>query len=126
VLTRRRFVAVVAALISGSRAAASASNAFEPSWACSVPDRELLVDLVGDWQAARALGACYLREHPHEADVRRFSDLASGPEASREAFRRRIATARRRDLEEGRVLVVNGWQLARTEARLCALAALTA
>ena len=92
--------------------------------ACS-PHGALIADVAGDWYAARALGECYLREHPLEADARWLSDFTSGePAAYIEAVRHRFTTARRLDFEEGRVVIVSGWQLARTEARLCALAAL--
>lgn len=69
--------------------------------------------------AARTLGRRYLREHPEE---RRFDDVEAllaaggGGEEPLAGIRRAI----REDFDRERVVRVDGWVLARTEARLCA------
>ena len=83
--------------------------------------------LFGDPAAARRLGQRYLMTHPDErsavrlwarelAGARRSCGTASG-------LRRAVAQRRERDLQDGVVAIVDGWVLARTEARVCALLA---
>jgi hypothetical protein len=77
---------------------------------------------------ARSIGRCYLAAHPDEAagarllaqELRRQQSLRPGAEG----LRRALVDRRRRDLEDGVVVVVGGWVLARTEARACALTVL--
>ena len=71
------------------------------------------------------IGERYLEQHPDEAAVDALSaavDLPAGEGPAFAALRGRIHA----DLEAGRVAVVDGWVLAVTEARLCALVALGA
>lgn len=83
--------------------------------------------------SAAAIGRTYLRQYPAEAEVRHLASeierdldclgcrLPRADEASlRDAVRERV----RRDFAEGVVVSVDGWVLSRTEARLCAIAAL--
>ena len=65
---------------------------------------------------ARAVGAAFLRAFPAQADVTMLTRAVG----RRATVLRRI----RRDFEKGRVLVLEGWVLSETEARLCALVAL--
>ncbi len=131
--TRRRFLVWI------STAAAAAAM---PGWlvALSPPvsgvgrvvDR-LTIDLRelvrGD--GPRAVGRAYLREHPgeREAEVlvrlllppeRRERFERAGPEARHEALRGWVSE----DFRAGRIVRVEGWILARTEARLSALSSL--
>jgi hypothetical protein len=64
--------------------------------------------------AARAIGAAYLRAHPNDSltDARA---IATQPRAH-------IAARVREDFAAGRVVLLDGWMLSVTEARLCALA----
>jgi hypothetical protein len=66
-----------------------------------------------DSAAARAIGAAYLRAYPHDA-------LADARAAARLA-RTEIAARVRDDFAAGRVVMLDGWMLSVTEARLCAL-----
>ena len=69
------------------------------------------------------IGERYLVLHPDEASVEALSTAVAAPAGAGPAF----ASLRGRihgDLEAGRVAVVDGWVLAVTEARLCALVAL--
>lgn len=73
------------------------------------------------FRAATAVGRRYLLTHPGERD---FDDVvallrAGSPRDPLSAVRRRVAE----DFNRGRVIVVDGWVLARTEARLCGLLA---
>jgi DNA-binding IclR family transcriptional regulator len=77
--------------------------------------------------SARAIGRAYLAAVPAEADAARIAALlALGPAsgASPAALRRRMAARLRADFAAGRTIVLDGWLLAESEARLCALVAL--
>jgi hypothetical protein len=72
--------------------------------------------------SAAAVGREYLREHPDEVDVSTLLAAldSAGPRSLHEWLRWRQA----HDFEHGQTVTVQGWVLARTEARLCVLAAL--
>lgn len=94
-----------------------------------------LADLLTDQRSAAAVGRAYLRSAPHERNPHL---LVQAIAASRPELRRNLAAsdvprlrawlsqALREDFEQGRLVEVDGWILAETEARLCALAALRA
>lgn len=103
--------------------------------AAAHPVRRLLesLDSLGDQDLAglrrhpestRFFAEAYLARHPDEADPSQLADMmmaeltGSGPLPDR--LRQRIA----RDWDEGRTVKLAGCYMARTEARLCALAAL--
>lgn len=92
-----------------------------------------LVGLFAHRDSAARLGRRYLQAFPREGDrswlVARILDDGSAPAASPAMFasdelRRRIARRRREDFTQSETVQVEGWILSRTEARLCALAAL--
>lgn len=79
---------------------------------------------------ARALGCAYLRLHPEEAArepllERLLPDIQRGSEVLRRLTTARLREAarrqRERDFARGDTVLIDGWILARTEARLCAL-----
>jgi hypothetical protein len=76
--------------------------------------------------SAARLGRHYLEAHPAEADIANLLDLLGvKPAATRRSALRRVIAARRvDDLVAGRMVRVDGWVMARTEARACAIAAL--
>lgn len=81
-----------------------------------------LLRLLPDRAAAARIGRSYLAAAPEEASVDRLMALLDLPDGGDAA---RLFEARRRmDFREGRTVPVEGWRLAVTEARLCALAAL--
>lgn len=90
--------------------------------------------LFPDGRSASALGRSYLARHPNEADPDRlidalFADLPPAPSDGTEAREveaiRAWVTARiEDDFRRARIVRVEGWILARSEARLCALASL--
>lgn len=80
--------------------------------------------------AARRIGWRYLAVAPEERSTTRLrrllfdgADVDVGPEMLAH-LRRLIDMKRRHDFSIGNTVVLDGWLLARTEARLCALATL--
>jgi hypothetical protein len=74
--------------------------------------------ILADPVALRRLGALYLDAHPAERSRARLSQLLIGAELGTIPARLRRAVAR--DWSGHHIAVVDGWLLARTEARLCA------
>jgi hypothetical protein len=75
-------------------------------------------------RAARRLGGFYLARHPEEADTAAleralFGTAGNGWDGGRAA--QTWAAACRADFRAERLVVLDGWWLARSEARLCAL-----
>lgn len=89
-----------------------------------IGQRESPAAILASPRAARRIGRRYLAIAPGEADPVR---LAATLPALRDpvAQRRALDAARRRDFAAGDTVILDGWILARSEARLCALAALT-
>lgn len=88
----------------------------------SIPAREDaaahpdLLSVLGP-ERVRAIGAQYRRLVPAENDHLSLRAAILAPRLS-------IAASVRRDFETGRTVLVNGWVLAATEARQCALCSL--
>jgi hypothetical protein len=115
-VTRRRFLVVAVATT-------AAGVSF---WRLLDDDRPtgIAAELFDDFGAARAVGREYLDQRPEEAGKETLLELLSlredlDPTIVRERMRAQV----RRDYERARVVLVSGWYLSRTEARLCALAA---
>jgi hypothetical protein len=81
-----------------------------------------LLRLLPDRAAAARIGRSYLAAAPEEASVDRLVALLDLPDGGDAA--KLFEAKRRMDFREGRTVPVEGWRLAVTEARLCALAAL--
>jgi hypothetical protein len=129
-VTRRSIVVALVqagglALTLGRRpaVAATVSPAADPAVA-------KLRSLVTDPAGARCIGQMYLRQAPAEQDPTHLASLllSSLQLSSHDALRlRRRALARlfsvgvRADFAAGRTVVLDGWMLSRTEARVCAL-----
>jgi hypothetical protein len=81
--------------------------------------RPALRSLFSQLPSARAIGAAYLREYAADAETLAidFPTTLSSAE-----LRSAIAASVRDDFATSRVVTVDGWMLAITEARLCALA----
>ena len=81
-----------------------------------------------DPDGAAAVGRRYLALHPDEADADRLSealfDSAQPSRATTEALRSDLSRQRQRDFRDGDVVILDGWLLARSEARVCALTVL--
>ena len=84
-----------------------------------------------DDRAARVVGRRYLAVNPGEASrpvlLDRLGPLAPAPDRPVEprVWRHRLIVARTADFAAGDTVLVDGWLLARSEARLCALVALS-
>lgn len=127
-ISRRGFLAVC-----GFAAAAAAGGwlyveATDEDFDAELAFTENAAVLFSSLEAARRIGAAYLAHRPSERGERALVRLL---EASRPSWREvwdgtgdvsRIARDEsRRDYAEGHVVLVEGWYLSLTEARLCAL-----
>jgi hypothetical protein len=82
--------------------------------------------------SARSIGTAYLQTAPHEAESERLlALLCPGADAqcdlmqaSTEELRSHFRRQRREDFARGQTVLVRGWVLSETEARLCALTCL--
>jgi hypothetical protein len=75
-----------------------------------------------DPAAARRVGEAYLERYSAEAGEERLTRLLGLGDGQPPAVEQaRVRAAVRRDYEESRLTLVEGWYLSRTEARLCAL-----
>ena len=83
---------------------------------------DLMYDVLGDVRGARAIGLCYLRAYP--TDLRGIRSLLDRLKqcACRADVSRMLGQMREWDFEQGDVVLLDGWILARTEARTCATA----
>ncbi len=102
------------AAASGGRGAARSNSAALGDWL-----RHRGAEFFSDLAALRRLGALYLAAHPEERSRTRLSRLLIGGDDDSIPARLRSAVAR--DWSNNQVAVVDGWLLARSEARLCAV-----
>lgn len=123
-LKRLALVVLAGALPAGLRA----QNA-DRRWR---PPSARLTRCLSDPQSAAVLGARYLARMPEEADRELLARLIAGARrralrlarADTRRLRALLARQQRADFACGRTVCLDGWVLSRTEARLCALAAL--
>ena len=99
----------------------------------SASGSERLAGLLTDQEGARLLGREYLRAVPAEASTRVLTarvverlpgGLRTLDTAEEDRLHELVLRATREDFQGLRTVELRGWVLARTEARLCALAAL--
>jgi hypothetical protein len=133
-MRRRRFLGALA--LGGTFWAAWAGQA--RAWLPAAGDRPAaarLLALLGRPDSAAVVGRAYLASHPAEADRDRLAvrlDQAvrcqgCDPARARTGqLRAALAGQIRADFAAARVVMVDGWVLSETEARLCGLAALSA
>jgi hypothetical protein len=71
----------------------------------------------------QTIGRRYLSAHPEEADVDHLRRALVGQSAAPHTaqLEARLTQLRQQDFENGEIAIVDGWILARTEARACAL-----
>ena len=95
--------------------------------------RSPLEAVFGHPDSARRIGEAYLSRYPQEADAALLrTRIAGSPEdATRVLDGMRggelagwVRDRQREDFRDGRTVVVDGWMLSSTEARLCALLSL--
>jgi hypothetical protein len=90
--------------------------------------RAAIESLLSNIGGARQIGARYLDLAPEDSDpvalaARVFGAAGHPPQNPRDiaALRQAISVQRERDFATGDTVIIDGWILARTEARLCAL-----
>jgi hypothetical protein len=118
---RRETILAFAGLCAGVLSGASSGLA------AACPDADALsawlrsegASVFSDVVALRRLGSLYLDAHPEERSRQRLSGLLIGGRDG--PIRERLLRATAQDWANHRVAVVDGWLLARSEARLCAL-----
>ncbi len=95
-------------------------------------NRATIAGILSDLVGAREIGMRYLAFAPYDADrstlaLHLFGGLKALPDSSDDyaLLRRQIASKREQDFALGDTVILDGWILARTEARLCAFAALS-
>ncbi len=113
--TRRRLLALAAAAGVGAvgwRLADGGADSPE----------ERLTAVLGERDAARSVGRRYLAGHPDERDERALLRLLMPLGDPATLTQERVRRVVRSDFVAGRVVLVDGWYLSQTEARLCALA----
>ena len=75
-------------------------------------------DFLGDRTTLGHLGAAYLQTHPEEGDLRRLSTLIV--DGGFRSIELRLLEKISQDWDGHKIATVQGWVMARTEARLCA------
>jgi len=83
-------------------------------------------------ESARAIGKHYLMLMPEESSLNHLTALICRTpenyvhfaETNTDKLRMLLAAQQREDFTNGRVVMVHGWILSETEARLCAIASL--
>jgi hypothetical protein len=120
-LSRRAWLRAFAGLC-GTLSIAPAIGLSEPRYEEANPQdwlRHFAADFLADGAALRRIGADYLASHPRERNRERLSRLLCRDE--RAPVRFSLIENIARDWFEHDVVVVQGWVLARTEARICAV-----
>lgn len=79
------------------------------------PAHPRLLDLLNDPEVVCAVGTAYRQAHPAEDDAHALTLLIGSDR------RGRLDHQVRQEFARGQTLMLNGWILARTEARQCAL-----
>lgn len=94
--------------------------------------REALGGLFRHPESVRAVGLAYLRRYPRPGEPEQWlaalcsergTDVSALCRCGREALRGWVDGAVREDFSAGRLVDLEGWQLAETEATLCAVVA---
>lgn len=127
-LPRRRFLSAIAAIATIAPVVLTGAGWLRLGRWLSVPARAGLAGLLPNPAVARAIGLSYLAQAPGEADRSALTaQVFGGAEetGSASGIRRTLAAKRDRDFAEGDTVVLDGWIVARTEARFCALIALS-
>ena len=129
VFKRRSFLvsAIVVALLPWlAKPSFAACGPRGPRGAARTKAERCLVSLFSDLDAPRAVGGRYLALYPAEADraALRAGLIDSAWTLDRKALRAWLVRRCTQDFRNGNTVIVDGWVLARTEARACALVAL--
>lgn len=125
-MDRRQFLAF-GGLSTLALAAPSAWGQRATAWDRRVLARPALISMLGSPDRVRQLGRSYRMAVPAEDDRETLAaalrnELGTGAPST---LRSRLDARVRADFAAGRTVTVQGWVLARTEARQCALFSLT-
>lgn len=120
------------ALAAGAGAAALTLSPLPPAVAAGPVPAQALVEALDRPESARLVGRQVLAVLPYPSRDALVVELAAAaglavdavPAIDRSLLRSRLDAARAADFRRGDTVRVQGWVLASTEARLCALAAL--
>jgi hypothetical protein len=129
--TRRDFLIWLSSAVAIAAVPAGLGAVFDSWWrgrSAGDPLEEGLRRLVGG-NGPRTVGRAYLRTVPEEGEAATLVRMLLPNHEDRSRFRRASEEKRREalrarvgeDFRAGRMVRVEGWMLARTEARLCAL-----
>jgi hypothetical protein len=114
-LNRRHLLAGAGALALIPRHALAAAAEQTEAMLALLPDREAAAKLGADWLAQE-------RKEPGEILESLQQRLRWSADADATTFRHNLANAIADDFHNGAVVKVEGWQIARTQVELCALA----
>jgi len=137
-LSKRGFLQLLAAFAALGRAAFARRGEAAMPVAATTEPANLVLAMFSDPASAAMVGQQYLNRFPDEANADRLvqllerrvraapgsADGGSVTHLSESGFAGDLQAAVRLDFQEGRTIDLDGWILARTELRLCALAAL--
>ena len=84
-----------------------------------------LMDLFVDVNAPVTIGQKYVKQYPLEANISRLIKSIFGSRYPRDSKMLKISLSERisDDFRKGNIVIIDGWILARTEGRICALTA---
>jgi len=126
-MKRRNFILLSALGISGACIPLlSWLNTYYPAWANQVAHPDTLCRLL-DWKTIYSLGDAYLHQHPGESSIKLLLNnltcehSAESKKMLKYQLLNKIEEQVKLDFNSGNVIVLEGWVLARTEARQCAL-----
>lgn len=126
-INRRTFLSLGAAAACAVAGAANSVGVFSTVPPDRTLSRRLVDGLFTSPRHARAIGRRYLALVPAEADEGNLLAAllaGSGPADDLATLKSHVRRRRQQDFERGDVVVIDGWVLARSETRLCALASL--
>jgi hypothetical protein len=127
VISRRDLLRSASLLIAAIFVAVRPSLRNEAAERREISFEKWLREVFPDLEAVRSVGACYLRLHAEEANCARLHELlfASAGLPPRARVAGWMSDRRALEFADEDVVVVAGWILGRSEARLCALATMT-
>ena len=132
-MTRRRFLLLSAACGAGLVSRALLPDAWRTVLGRPPTSAERLLDTLPNRTSARVVGAAYLEMLPASVSTDALVDAivagidggARALRSTRQELRGLLARRVQQDFAEDAIVCLRGWIVSRTEARLCALAALT-
>jgi hypothetical protein len=132
-ISRRQLLRMLAGYVS-TVGLTSRCDAADQHWSlAAMPDAHRSLEIFPSRESAVLIGREYLRLFPQEAHAERLLDLIVSPAARwaipssgriQPAMAQWLYEKQRGDFVQGQTVLIQGWMLSRTEARLCALLSL--